>query len=214
MTGSSTDDSTLRGVGRPRDDTVGQRVLPVVREMLAGVGWDELSIRAVAARTGVARATITRRWPSKAELVLHAVLGDVPDLTRFDGVDRHGWVDRVVQGSRELFARADVRAAVPGLLTALDRDPQLRHRVWTGFTGPAAALFAPTAADSRRSDLDGRAVITLAAGAALFLELVADEDSAEVGERIRELLHNALRSPRDGQAQPGRMPVDRSPDNP
>ncbi|MER7453197.1 helix-turn-helix domain-containing protein [Nocardia beijingensis] len=186
--------SATRSAGRPRDESVEQRVLAAVREMLVEVGWDELSVRAVAARAGVGRASIARRWQSKAELVLHAVLGETPDLGPFEGADRQGWIEWVLRGSRELFARDDVRAAVPGLLTALDRDRQLRDRLWAGFSTPAAELFAAGDTESRaRSELDARAVIALAAGAALFLEFVADgDDTARIHRRIGELLHRAV----------------------
>ncbi|MEU6830014.1 helix-turn-helix domain-containing protein [Nocardia beijingensis] len=186
--------SATRSAGRPRDESVEQRVLATVREMLVEVGWDELSVRAVAARAGVGRASIARRWQSKAELVLHAVLGETPDLAPFEGADRQGWIEWVLRGSRELFARDDVRAAVPGLLTALDRDRQLRDRLWAGFSTPAAALFAAGDTEPRaRSELDARAVIALAAGAALFLEFVADgDDTARIHRRIGELLHRAV----------------------
>ncbi|MEU2175393.1 helix-turn-helix domain-containing protein [Nocardia sp. NPDC019219] len=186
--------SANRGAGRPRDESVEQRVLATVREMLVEVGWDELSVRAVAARAGVGRASIARRWPSKAELVLHAVLGETPDLEPFEGTDRQGWLEWVLRGSRELFARSEVRAAVPGLLTALDRDQHLRHRLWAGFSAPAAALFAAgDTTPGARSELDARAVIALAAGAALFLEFVADgDDTALLHRRIGELLRRAV----------------------
>ncbi|MGK8508101.1 helix-turn-helix domain-containing protein [Nocardia asiatica] len=192
--GETAQDPRARGVGRPRDESVEQRVLATVREMLLDVGWDELSVRAVAARAGVGRASISRRWGSKAELVLHAVLGETPDLGPFEGADQAGWLDWVLRGSRELFARGEVRAAVPGLLTALDRDPQLRNRLWSGFSTPAAALFAAGEPEARaESESDARAVIALAAGAALFLEFVAEgAETARIHRRIGELLHRAV----------------------
>ena len=193
MTETPTGNPAARGAGRPRDETVEHRVLPVVRQMLIDVGWNDLSMRAVAARTGVGRATLLRRWPSKAELVLHAVLGETPDLTPFEGTDRHGWVDWVLRGSREFFARREVRAAVPGLLTALDRDEQLRQRLWRGFSGPTAALFASDSSTDRAdTDLDARAILALGAGAALFLELIADSEAEAIHHRIARLLTDAI----------------------
>src|SRR5690606_7193980 len=164
MTTSAHDEPPPRAAGRPRDRTIEHRVLPAVRELLIEEGYDDLSVRAVAARAGVGRASIQRRWTSKPELVLHAVLGEVPDLTPFAGADRRGWVEWVLRGSRELFARPEVRAAVPGLLTALDRDPALRKRLWSGFSGPAAALLAPEGLDAEAAELHARALIALAAG--------------------------------------------------
>src|SRR5689334_6926881 len=90
--------------GRPRDSSIDERVLAATRELLVELGWDGLSIRLVAAQAGVSRSSLNRRWPSKAELVLHAILGASPDLSPFEGADRNGWISWVVRGSLELFS--------------------------------------------------------------------------------------------------------------
>ncbi|PWQ83387.1 TetR family transcriptional regulator, partial [Stenotrophomonas maltophilia] len=41
------------GSGRPRDPRIDDTVLEVTRAMLLEVGWDQLSLRAIAARAGV-----------------------------------------------------------------------------------------------------------------------------------------------------------------
>lgn len=71
-----------RSAGRPRDASIDERVLSVTRELLVEVGWDALSMRLIAARCGVSRSSLDRRWSSKAELVLHAILGATPILRR------------------------------------------------------------------------------------------------------------------------------------
>lgn len=181
--------------GRPRDPRIDADVLATTRDMLVEVGWDQLSLRAIAARAGVSRAALSRRWPSKAHLVLDAILGSTPDLEPFEGTDRSGWIDWVVTGSAQIFSRPDVRAAAPGLLAALRDHDDLRNALWQGFSGPAVELFAAHAgadesAESRRRDLlDAKAVLVLAAGSALFSSLVAEEDATpELRARILELL--------------------------
>jgi AcrR family transcriptional regulator len=154
-------------------------VFAVVRELLVEIGWDELSMRLIASRAGVSRSSIDRRWSSKAELVLHAILGATPDLAPFAGTDRRGWVDWVARGSRQLFARPEARAAVPGLLLAMAENDQLRARLWAEFSGPAVALFTGAADESEEAERDARAVIAMAAGAALFLTTVAVEDDTD-----------------------------------
>ncbi|UXA18408.1 TetR/AcrR family transcriptional regulator [Mycobacterium sp. SMC-4] len=187
-----------RSAGRPRDTTIDDRVLSVTRELLLEVGWDDLSLRLVATRAGVGRASLGRRWKSKAELVLHAILGETPDLEPFSGTDLHGWIDWVVRGSHELFDRADVRAAIPGLLLALRENAQLRSTLWTTFSEPAVALYADhvraqTDPQRRRAELDARALLAMAAGAALFTATVADEPEAEaLRSRIAQLLTIAV----------------------
>jgi AcrR family transcriptional regulator len=175
-------------------------VLSVTRQLLLEVGWDELSVRLVAMRAGVGRSSLNRRWASKAELVLHAILGQTPDLSAFSGTDINGWIEWVVRGSRELFARPDVQAAVPGLLLALRENDDLRKALWSNFSGPAVHLFAEhlnarTPAERRRADDDARAVLAMAAGAALFMTTVArDDDSQTLSARITELLTAAVHS--------------------
>lgn len=174
--------------GRPRDASIDTRVLEVTRELLIESGWDELSMRSIAARAGVSRSSLNRRWSSKAELVLHAILGATPDLTPFAGTDRSGWVEWVVQGSRQLFNRPEVIAAVPGLLLALAESDDLRARLWADFSGPAVALFTGSDADPE-DERDARAVMAMAAGAALFLSAVAVEDATDaLYARIGDIL--------------------------
>lgn len=188
-----TDEAPERPAGRPRDGSIDARVLDAVRTLLVEVGWDALSIRTVAARTGVGRASISRRWSSKAELVLHAVLGAEPDLTLFEGTDHEGWITSVVDGSHALFQRPEVRAAVPGLLTALRDDERLREALWRGFGGPAARLYAGRA--DAESDLDARAVLAMAAGAALFTSTIAlEDDTPSLRARITGMLTAAVRA--------------------
>lgn len=191
-------DRSARASGRPRDTSIDERVLSVTRDLLVEVGWDGLSMRLVAVRTGVGRSSLNRRWSSKAELVLHAILGETPDLAPFSGTDLTGWIDWVVRGSHELFARPDVRAAVPGLLLALGENDDLRRDLWARFSGPAVQLFADdvqatTPAKRRRADVDARATLAMAAGAALFVTTVAVEDDSEtLRNRIAQLLITAV----------------------
>jgi AcrR family transcriptional regulator len=173
--------------GRPRDPRIDAEVLAVTRELLVEVGWDGLSMRGIAARAGVGRAALTRRWPTKAHLVLTALLGSAPDLEPYDGIDRRGWIEWVVTGSVELFGRPEVRAALPGLLAAMRDHEDLRNALWRNFSGPSTALFAGGADGA--TELDARAVLVMAAGSALFAGLIAaEDDTPELRARILELL--------------------------
>ncbi|MGE2847159.1 helix-turn-helix domain-containing protein [Rhodococcus sp. 2.95] len=177
------------GSGRPRDPRIDDTVLEVTRAMLLEVGWDQLSLRAIAARAGVSRASMSRRWPSKAHLVLGSILGATPDLTPFEGTDRDGWIRWVVEGSAQLFSRPEVRAASPGLLAALRDHDDLRNELWRGFSGPSTQLFLQNAEDPESALLDAKAVLVLAAGAAMFSSLIAVEDDTDaLRERILEAL--------------------------
>lgn len=187
--------------GRPRDDQLDERVLAATRTSLAELGWDRTSVRGVAGRSGVSRPAIARRWPSKAHLVLDAILGATPDLEAFENVDLAGWITGVIDGSFELFDRADVRAAAPGLIATLRDHDDVRQTLWDGFSGPASALAlnlhdgdCDAEAETRHASelmLDAQAAIVLAAGSALFLSLVAGGD-VRIRDRVTTALNTSM----------------------
>jgi AcrR family transcriptional regulator len=56
--------------GRPRDDSVDERVLEAAVEELAEKGIAEFSITSVAARARAAKRSIYARWPRREDLIL------------------------------------------------------------------------------------------------------------------------------------------------
>jgi len=60
-------------MGRPRDSGRDLAILDATLALLTEVGYEQLSIEAVAGRSGAAKTTIYRRYRDKAELVAAAV---------------------------------------------------------------------------------------------------------------------------------------------
>lgn len=59
--------------GRPRDPARDDTIAAAVLEKLVDVGYEAMTVDAVAALAGVGRATVYRRWPSKANMVIGAI---------------------------------------------------------------------------------------------------------------------------------------------
>ena len=59
--------------GRPRSEQVEQAIVDATLDLLSDVGFQALSIEAIADKAGVAKTTVYRRWPGKDELVLDAL---------------------------------------------------------------------------------------------------------------------------------------------
>lgn len=65
-----------RKVGRPRSEQAEQAIIDAALELFAERGVEGVCVEAVAARAGVGKATIYRRWSSKEDLLI-AALGHV-----------------------------------------------------------------------------------------------------------------------------------------
>ncbi|NYG07838.1 AcrR family transcriptional regulator [Phycicoccus badiiscoriae] len=111
-----------RRPGRPREEATEQAITAAARQVLADKGVARMSMEHVAAKAGVAKSTLYRRWPSKIELAVHAVAATFDEIEIEDN------------GSLE----ADMRAGI-GEAARLLRDPS------TG--GAYAALLAESARD-------------------------------------------------------------------
>ena len=60
--------------GRKRDPSLDGSILDAAIMTLSEVGFDQMTMDEVAARSGTAKTTVYRRWPSKAELVRDALI--------------------------------------------------------------------------------------------------------------------------------------------
>lgn len=82
-------EATIGRVGRPRDPHVDEAILSAAIDLLTEEGFARLSIEGVAARAGVGKATVYRRWESKTALVVDAIKErlvssiDIPDTGDF-----------------------------------------------------------------------------------------------------------------------------------
>jgi AcrR family transcriptional regulator len=62
------------GPGRPRSEEADRAIQAATLDLLVEEGFTKMSIEGVAARAGVGKATIYRRWPAKEDLVVDAVV--------------------------------------------------------------------------------------------------------------------------------------------
>ncbi len=65
--------ATGRRPGRPRSERAEQAIIEATLELFAEKGPDGLCVEAVAARAGVGKATVYRRWHNKEDLLLAAL---------------------------------------------------------------------------------------------------------------------------------------------
>lgn len=74
-----------RRVGRPRSVQADRAIIEATLEVFAESGAEGLCIEKVAAKAGVGKATIYRRWPGKEDLLLDAVSAMMSPLPKPKG---------------------------------------------------------------------------------------------------------------------------------
>jgi AcrR family transcriptional regulator len=165
------------GPGRPRSLEADQAILDAALVVFAEEGYDGLTIEAVAARAGVGKGTVYRRYPGKAELVFHAAscltASDVPDAdTGSLAGDLHvlaRWLVHLLDGT--IAGRC-----VPQLVAAVSRTPELAGE-HARFVAERRhhALAAVARAIGRGEvppDTDASLVVDLLAGPIFYRHLV------------------------------------------
>lgn len=118
------------GPGRPRDPRTDQAIMLAARRLLAEVGYDQVSMEAIAREAGVGRPTVYRRWPSKAHVLFDAAFGSpagIGDMLASSG-DFATDLRRFVGGVMAFWREPVVAAAALGILADRNRDPQLQIR--------------------------------------------------------------------------------------
>jgi AcrR family transcriptional regulator len=115
-----------RSGGRPRDDAREQAILSAAVDLIVEVGYDAMSMEAVAGRAGVSKATIYRRWAGKAELVADAIRG-LDDGSLADPPDTGSLRGDLLALTRTLFANLSGAdgGLVCGLAVAVRADAEL-----------------------------------------------------------------------------------------
>lgn len=185
-------DSQARPGGRPRDPAREHALLEAANELLPEVGYDRLTIEAVAARAGAGRATVYRRWKDKSELVRDAIatLGwhqPPPDTGSLRS-------DLIALGAMYLDSSSRRDATLSALATAVSRDPQLREIVDRVIAEPRRAAYAVIVDRAReRGEISNTAdteLITDVVPAMIFYRLLNQEEpiDGEFFERIIDSL--------------------------
>jgi len=115
-----------RPPGRPRSVRAHEAIIDAVLDLLAeGTTVEALSMEAVAARAGVGKATIYRRWPHKEALLIDAVAATKEPIPELPGESVREDLIRLV---RAVGKARDSRAGqiMPCLIPELQRPGHLR----------------------------------------------------------------------------------------
>ncbi len=165
-----------RAVGRPREARADQAIRAATLELMAEQGVQALRIGDVAARAGVGKATIYRRFRSKDELVTDAVGGLVSEIAIPDTGSTRGDLQALMYEAVELYSDTLAAGLMPTVVDEMSRNPEFAEIARDRFlTGRRAALREVFERGVGRGDLRGDLDIELALdvlGGPLFYRLM------------------------------------------
>jgi AcrR family transcriptional regulator len=176
-----------------------QEILDAALEVLGEVGYDRLTMDAVAQRAKASKATLYRRWNSKATLVVEALASQkttppVPDtgdlrtdlLTAFCGMG--GLTDH------------DTTVTLGAVITAVSTDPEFASEFRRQVVAPKARVSRLVFEQARdrgelRDDLDLDIVVPALAGIVLHRVFIFGEqpDAALIERAIDQIILPAVR---------------------
>ena len=133
--GEVEEDGAHRRPGRPRDPGYDKVILDATLAILNDKGYAGLTVDGVAARTGVGRPTIYRRWRSKPALVI-AALTQSPNLSLIP--DTGTLRDDLMAFQRDqvmMMDRPASRRITAGLVADLVSDPELAETYLGDYVG-------------------------------------------------------------------------------
>jgi AcrR family transcriptional regulator len=164
-------DQDRKAPGRPRNARADEAIIDAVLALLmSGLSATAISIEAVAAKAGVGKATIYRRWPNKEALLIDAVgmmKGPLP-MPRGESI-REDLV--LLVGAMRNKRSEEYGRATACLLPELGRSPEM-HRVFQGVLEPRRDLMRQVLrrgieTGELRADLDVELTLLMLSGPAL-----------------------------------------------
>jgi AcrR family transcriptional regulator len=114
----------------PRIERTRKVVLEATADLIAEVGYDNVTIEGVSERCGVARSTIYRHWSGKEELIVEAIKNRLLPGPEIDTGSVRSDAITFLQDLAGWFVTSEGVMVVLSLLTAAHRDPVMRklHR--------------------------------------------------------------------------------------
>jgi AcrR family transcriptional regulator len=194
MTVSVPASSIRRSPGRPRSAAAHRAILDATIQLLSEVGFAATTVEAVAARAGVGKATVYRRWPSKVPLVIEAMdTRAIEQLPLPQTGSVRGDLTEFLIGLAETLSGPDGRLVAP-LLAEISRNEVLAEAFRRDLVAPRRAVMEEllregTARGELRPDLDVDLALD-ALGGTLFqrLLILGEPVDRELVERLVDQL--------------------------
>jgi len=181
----SVDDLTgttaTRKAGRRRDESKDDAILLATRELLAERGFDGMTMDAVADRAGAGKATVYRRWPSKVQLTVDAVVCARGVAQTVDDIPDTGSLRSDLLAVRYGRPRTDDDSELmSGLMSAVKENPEVAAVFHEQFVRSRVSMMRgllerAQARGELRDDIDLDMVAAVAPAMIAYRKMVAGQ---------------------------------------
>lgn len=166
-----------------------QEILDATIDILAEVGYDRLTMDAVATRAKASKATLYRRWNGKAQLVIDALISEKEPMS---APDTGNLRDDLLGAFCGLGGLTDARqiAILGSVITAMARDEEFAEAFRRDFIGPKKELSSRMFARAQergeiRKDFDLELIAAALPGICLHRTFLLGElPTAELVEKV------------------------------
>jgi AcrR family transcriptional regulator len=123
-----------------KTSSVDNRLFTAISKLVLEKGYTNTTVEGVAAAAGVAKTTIYRRWPSKAEMIFALFISSFEEapftLTRAESDNLQDDLHFVIEMTLQRFSLPISRAVITGVLADAVCDTSLRERLVSQFMDP------------------------------------------------------------------------------
>ena len=194
--------------GRPRSRRAHRAILDAARELLVEEGFADLHLEQVAARAGVGKATIYRRWSSKEALALELLLElALPHIAVPETGDTRSELLTAVTNAVRALTETPFGPVIRALLSQIAINPALGDPFRTTVVKArrdevARVVGRGVARGDLRHDADIDIATELLVGPVYFRLMFGGELDGDFGERVVDAVLDGYAAPLDEENPP------------
>jgi AcrR family transcriptional regulator len=165
--------ASKKSTGRPRSEKSHQAILQAALALLAEVGFEAMSIEAIATRAGVGKTTIYRRYSSKSELVADAIESVREEVSIPDTGSLWGDIDCLIENAAQITLTPLGRQTVAMIISSAASNSEFAQIYWTKYLQPRRQAFAAVLERAKErqevpTDLDSDIIFDTMSGIMLY----------------------------------------------
>jgi AcrR family transcriptional regulator len=169
--------------GRPRSQESHQSILAATLELLGKVGFEAMSIEAIAKQAKVGKTTIYRRYSSKEELVADAIESIREDVVIPDTGNFGQDIDELIENAAKITLNPVGRQTIAMIISSASSNSQFAQIYWTKYLEPRRQAFAIVVERAKarkeiKADLDSGLIFDTMSGIMLYATIFQPKEQS------------------------------------